>query len=139
MLREINSDMLQCKIELSGIFGQTLKHPLPEGQVVDWASDLDYTNHKHIKALLYSNSTKISAENELSFLVYDMENVIRKLLGKKILNSRDLVIIKMIREGYIQDEIAKELNISQARVNSRINQISKNIAKEFAKQESKNT
>ena len=45
----------------------------------------------------------------------------------------------MVREGYIQDEIAKELNISQARVNSRINQISKNIAKEFAKQENKNT
>lgn len=139
MLREINSDMLQCKIELSGIFGQTLKHPLPEGQVVDWASDLDYTNHKHIKALLYSNSTKISAENELSFLVYDMENVIKKLLHKKVLNTRDLIIIKMVREGYIQDEIAKELNISQARVNSRINQISKNIAKEFAKQENKNT
>lgn len=139
MLKEINSDMLHCKIELSGVFGQTLKHPLPEGQVVDWCKDLDYKNPKHIKALLYSNSVVISPDNEISYLVADLENTIKILLKKGILNQRDLIIISMIRQGFKQEEIAEELNISQARVNNRINQIANNISKEFSKQEVKNT
>ena len=134
MIKIVNADMLITK--------RLLNHRTPlipkclgdEGQVIDWDC-MDYTNMEHIKALLYSNATVISAENELSFLVHDLENMIRKLVRRNKLKERDLIIIKMIREGYNQDEIAQALSITQVRVCQKISHIAKTISLAFKKEE----
>lgn len=130
IIKELNADMLIAKKILDGTNGQALKHPGDEGQVIEWDC-FDYTNYNHIRALLYSNATQLSADNEISFLVYDLENMIKKLYKNKKLKDRDLKIIKMIRQGYLQEEIASEIGVTQERISMKILQLSRKIAKEF--------
>lgn len=130
MIKELNIDMLIAKKILDGTNGEPLKNLGEEGQVVEWDC-FDYTNFNHIRALLYSNATQLSPDNEISFLVYDLQTMIDKLYKNKKLKARDLKIIKMIREGYLQEEIATALNITQERVSAKILHISKKIAQAF--------
>ena len=130
IIKEINTDMLIAKKILDGTNGDNLRHPGDEGQVIEWDC-FDYTNFNHIRALLYSNATQLSPDNEISFLVYDLQTMIKKMYKNKKLKSRDLKIIKMIRQGFLQEEIAKTFNISQERVSAKIVHISKKIAKSF--------
>lgn len=130
MIKDINTDMLIVKKTLDGVNGEPLRHPGEEGQVIEWDC-FDYTNFNHIRALLYSNATQLSPDNEISFLVYDLQTMINKMYKNKKLKSRDLKIIKMVRQGYLQEEIASSLNITQERVSAKILHISKKIAKAF--------
>lgn len=130
IIKEVNTDMLISKKILDGTNGEALRHPGDEGQVIEWDC-FDYSNFNHIRALLYSNATQLSPDNEVSFLVYDLQNMVKKMYKNKKLKARDLEIMKMVRQGYLQEEIAKTFNISQERVSAKIVHISKKIAKAF--------
>lgn len=89
--------------------------------------NVDYSNIKHIAAILYLNSENISYENDISIIAYDITKAIRELrkLGK--LDDKDMYIIEGIRHSVTQEDIACELNISKQAVNKRIFKISKKI------------
>ena len=94
---------------------------------------VDYSDPKHIEAILYLQGNEISYESDMSIISYDITKVIRDLREINKLDDKDIYIIDGIRHRIIQDKLAKELNMSQQAVNKRISKISQKIVDFFKK------
>lgn len=101
--------------------------------VTDW-SQFDYTNEKHIKAILYFKPRKLSPNDDLAVLIYDVNNIIKHLFKTGKLTNIDMDILDMIRNNFTLDEIAKELGYSnKSTIFKKFNKIV-NIIVKYSKQ-----
>ncbi|MGL4450469.1 MAG: hypothetical protein ACRDDY_16485 [Clostridium sp.] len=81
---------------------------------------VDYTNLKHIEAILYMQGEDISYENDMSIIAYDITKAIKELRDCGKLDDKDLYIIEGIRHRITQEQIASELGINERTVRRRI-------------------
>ena len=88
---------------------------------------IDYSNPKHIEAILYMQGSEISYESDMSIISYDITKAIMDLRSTNKLDDKDLYIIDGIRHRITQDALAKELKISKQAVNKRISKISQKV------------
>lgn len=95
----------------------------------EW-SKFDFNNKEHVKAILYFKPRRLTPEDELAILIYDTNNIIKRLYSKGKINKIDLEILDMIRSEFTLEEIAKELGYSgKTSVFKRLNNISEKIVK----------
>ena len=139
-MKGLERDMIDTHDSLLGSFGQVLRNPLQESTVTNWDS-IDLTNPKHIRPLLFVNKTKITPDDDLGLIVYDLNKVIKSMnkehkeykektgMNKRgLLTNAHLSLIQMIRQGYGIDEISKIIGTSQENVTLTLDKISLNIA-----------
>lgn len=130
MIKSINDDMILAK--------QKIINPIemsPSGdfsQKIDW-EQFDFENKEHIKAILYIQKEQIVPDDDVSLIVYDVNNALKKLYNDKKIDKIDLTIIKLIRQekSYTLQQIGKKLNMSQQAISKRIDKISEKIVKFF--------
>ena len=97
--------------------------------ITDWLR-FDFKNIDHVKAILYFKPRSLAPEDDLSILIYDVNNIIKNLFKLKKIDKTDLEILDMIRSEYTLTEIAKELNFSgESNVRYKLNNIAKKITK----------
>lgn len=119
--KDLFYDMIYCKDHLKGVFGYKLKSPLIESTQPDW-SLFDWYNSTHVRELIYLQN-EFSPEDEISFLIMDLELLIKKMLSDKALTNKEMAAYKLIRRGYKNVEIAKVLNVNKSRVSLLVNSI----------------
>ena len=121
--KDIHYDMIQCKTQLKGSFGDRLRNQIKESTEPSWDC-FDWHNPQHIKELLllqYDYET----QDDLSYMVMDLEDIITELKEvyyngegeKKSFSKKEKEVIDLIRKGYSESEIKKIINVSQQRVN----------------------
>ena len=97
--------------------------------ITEW-SKFDFSNKEHIKAILYFKPRRLAPEDELAILIYDTNNIIKRLYSKGKISKIDLEILDMIRSEFTLEEIAKELGYSgKTSVFKRLNNIAEKIVK----------
>lgn len=127
MKKEVMDDMLYTKEHLNGIFGKNPRNLLADSTCPNW-DELDYKNVQHMKKLLYV-TTDFHPENELSFLVMDLENLYKKCVEKNVLSNRERHIYKMLRRGYKNVEIANQIKTDRYVVTRTVNTLAKKLCK----------
>lgn len=96
--------------------------------VTDW-SQFDYTNEKHIKAILYFKPRKLSPNDDLAVLIYDVNNMILGLTAMGYFDKTDKEILEMLRSDFTLEEIAKELEFAgPTSIIRRLDSMSRRIA-----------
>ena len=97
--------------------------------ITDWLR-FDFKNIDHVKAILYFKPRSLAPEDDLSILIYDVNNIIKNLFKLKQIDKTDLEILDMIRSEYTLTEIAKELGYSgKTSIFKRFNRIAEKIVK----------
>ena len=116
--------MLSCKLAYTN---RVCISPDKNGVNMNILEHVNYSNLKHIEAILYLQGNEISYESDMSIISYDITKVIRDLRDINKLDDKDMYIIDGIRHRVTQDRLAKELNMTKQAVNKRISKISKKI------------
>lgn len=128
--KELKDDMILTKEKILS----PIKLPLNGDFTTknDW-DQFDYTNKEHIKAMLYINRSGIAPDDDISLIRYDIDCAIKDLRKSKKLDSKDLIILDLIRKdkSYTYEDIGFEIKISKQAVSSRINRIVNKIVKYF--------
>lgn len=97
--------------------------------ITEW-SKFDFTNREHIKAILYFKPRQLSPDDDLAILIYDTNNIIKRLYKQKKLSKIDLEILEMLQNEFILEDIAKELGYSnESNIRYKINSIINKIVK----------
>lgn len=127
-LGSIKGDMVDCKRILKGVRCPAKR--LGDESGMFYEELIDYTNEKHIKAIL--KGIKITGElepdSDLSHIAYDMERAIAILHANKKLDELDLEIIECYNSGYSERAIAQELGKGSTTIQQRMAKIVKRIA-----------
>lgn len=129
-ISDIKEDMKYCKLAYTN---RVCISPDKNGVNMDILEYIDYSNPKHIEAILYMQGNEISYESDMSIISYDITKAIRDLTSTNKLDDKDLYIIDGIRHRITQDTLAKELKISKQAVNKRISKISQKVVDFFKK------
>lgn len=96
--------------------------------ITDW-SQFDYTNEKHIKAILYFKPRKLSPNDDLAVIIYDVNNMILDLTAMGCFDKTDKEILEMLRSDFTLEEIAKELEFAgPTSIIRRLDSMSRRIA-----------
>jgi hypothetical protein len=117
----VSDDMIMAKDMLLGTFGY--KTNAEESTVIDW-DQIDFTNHKHSRALLYIEPGR-RADEDLMYIVEDFTNLVREAKPTKLQKE----IIELMRKNKGTTDIGNELNIPKQNVEKNINMLVKRIAK----------
>jgi hypothetical protein len=123
----VKQDMIDSKNILLGSFG--FKTKSEESCVIDW-NQIDFTNKKHSRAMLYMNPGK-RADEDLEYIIEDFNKLLKKAKPTKL--QRDIIV--HMRENKGTTEIGNELNITKQRVEKNIAMLVKRICKEAKKHE----
>lgn len=121
MKKDLYYDMLYCKEHLRGIFGEKLKNQLIDSSDPDW-DKFDWHEESHVKELLYMIKD-IDPQDDLSNLILSLEMLIKEMNKKHIFTKEEMKIIKLIRLGYRNCEIAEELEIYNMKVKRTVDKI----------------
>ena len=127
-ISDIKDYMLSCKLAYTS---RVCISPDKNGVNMNILEYIDYSNPKHIEAILYMQGNEISYESDMSIISYDITKAIRDLRSMNKLDDKDLYIIDGIRHRITQDTLAKELKISKQAVNKRITKISNRVVDLF--------
>lgn len=99
--------------------------------ITDW-DQFDFTNKDHVKAILYFKPRKLSPEDTLAIIIYDVNNIIKKLYWLGLLSDIDLEILEMLQSQFTLSEIAEELNYSgKTSIFKRLDSITDKIIKYY--------
>ena len=90
---------------------------------VDIMEIIDYSNEKHILALVGLQGSKNDLENDIAILIYDVDNAIKESYDKGLLDKTDLEIIRLLRKGMLKEDISKKKNISRMTIHRRLKKI----------------
>ena len=123
-ISDVKDYMLSCKLAYSN---RVCISPDKNGTNMNIFEHVNYSNPKHIEAILYLQGNEISYESDMSVISYDITKVIKDLRNINKLDDKDMYIIDGIRHKVTQDRLAKELGISKQAVNQRIAKISERI------------
>ena len=123
-ISDVKDYMLSCKLAYTN---RVCISPDKNGVNMNILEHVDYSDLKHIEAILYLQGNEISYESDMSIISYDITKVIKDLREINKLDDKDIYIIDGIRHRITQDRLAKELNISKQAVNKRISKISERI------------
>ena len=91
--------------------------------MVDIMKIIDYSNEKHILALVGLQGSKNDLENDITILIYDVDNAIKESYDKGLLDKTDLEIIRLLRKGMLKEDISKKKNLSRSTVYRRLEKI----------------
>lgn len=121
---EVTQDMINVKTSLKGIikFKQTCKGKT----LVDWEC-FDWKNHSHIKEAIYINK-RINQEDDLSFILLDIDNLVKEMYSKNKITKSEMKIYKLIKQGYKNNEIAEVLNVRRTYISNTVAVIVKKIS-----------
>jgi hypothetical protein len=117
----LKQDMINTKDMLLGTFGY--KTNAEESTVIDW-DKVDFTNHVHVKALLYMKPGK-RADEDLKLTIDEFVELIK--LAKPTKLQREIIL--QMRDNKGPTEIGIELCITKQRVNKNIDMLVKRICK----------
>ena len=117
-ISDIKDYMLSCKLSYTN---RVCISPDKNGVNMNILEHVDYSNPKHIEAILYMQGNEISYESDMSIISYDITKAIMDLRRLNKIDDKDIHIIEGIRHRITQDRLAKELKISKQAVNKRIN------------------
>ena len=129
-ISDVKDYMLSCKLAYTN---RVCISSDKNGVNMNILEHVDYSNPKHIEAILYLQGNEISYESDMSIISYDITKVVRDLRSINKLDDKDMYIIDGIRHRITQDRLAKELNMSQQAVNKRISKISQKIVDFYKK------
>jgi len=118
-IKQIKDDMVYAKDSLLGTFGYNSN---PTETTISDLDSIDMKNPVHVKALL-SLRVKFDPNNELSFIILDLDDVIQK-----VLNDDEKMIVEMLRDDFQVKEIASELDITYKSCQYRIRKITEKLA-----------
>ena len=104
-ISDVKDYMLSCKLAYTN---RVCISPDKNGVNMNILEHVDYSNPKHIEAILYLQGNEISYESDMSIISYDITKVIRDLRGINRLDDKDMYIIDGIRHRVTQDRLAKE-------------------------------
>ena len=91
---------------------------------VDLMSMIDYSNEKHIEALLSYQGSTSDLGNDIAIILYDVNKALKTAFEKNLIDINDLEIIKFLRKGKSKEWIAKKKNISSRTVYRRLEKTS---------------
>lgn len=128
---EINQDMIYTKDTLKGVFGYKLRNALMESTCPSWEM-FDWTNQQHVKALIYVQN-EFTPDDDLSLLLFDLEALVEEMVSENVFSGREYAVYKMIRSGYKNIEIAKELELTRTRISNLTTTITNKIIKQAEK------
>lgn len=94
---------------------------------VDIMSMVDYSNEKHILSLIGFQGSKSDLQNDISILLYDVDNAIRECSEKGLIDKTDLEIILLTRKGITKEDISKKKNLSRMTVHRRLKKIALSV------------
>lgn len=112
----IKEDMLYIKDCKKGTI--YFKQPLSDSTEVDYDM-IDFTNKKHIEALLKIPPKGEDLQNDMVCIQYDLEN----LINSCNFNEKDLKILHMFRNGFTQEIIGKKIGVKQQTIDNYIDKI----------------
>lgn len=90
---------------------------------VDIMSMIDYSNEKHIEALLSYQGSTSDLGNDIAIILYDVNKALRMAYEKNLIDKNDLEIIKFLRRGKSKEWIAKKKNISRMTLHRKMKKI----------------
>ena len=133
LMKDINDDMINAKISLQGIRNPAKR--LGDESGAFYTEKIDYTDEKHIKAILRTVrlDSDLEPDSELSHIAYDMRMAIGDLHKNGTLNKLELEIIECHNCGYTNVKIGEELSLNERMVRYNLNKIIKKITKYFNK------
>ena len=123
-ISDVKDYMLSCKLSHTN---RVCISPDKNGVNMDIFEHVNYSNPKHIEAILYLQGNEISYENDMSVISYDITKVINDLREIGKLDDKDMHIIDGIRHRITQEDLANELGISKQAVHKRISKISQKV------------
>ena len=139
-MKGLERDMIDSHDMLCGTFGQVLRNPIQDSTVINWDA-LDLTNPKHIRPLLFINKKVIMPDDDLALIVYDLNQVIKKMYNEHkeykektgmskrgMLTKSHITIISLVRQGYSIDEVSDILGTTQDNISHGLDKIALNIA-----------
>ena len=129
-ISDVKDYMLSCKLAYTN---RVCISPDKNGVNMNILEYIDYSNPKHIEAILYMQGSEISYESDMSIISYDITKAIRDLRLINKLDDKDLYIIDGIRHKVTQEMLAKELRMSQPAIKKRISKITNKIIDIFEK------
>lgn len=142
MLGDIHGDQITIKKFKNGIFNFDADTPKSKPYVLNGIDlDLiDYSNPNIVRELLFIvDFNEPIAPSNLSLVQYDLLVMINTLHTSTILKNFDIIIIKMIQEGYNFTEISAKYEISKQAIAKRFNSIVKKICDYNKKKEGKHS
>ena len=121
-------DLRQMQVDYKNYKKGTIvfKQPLKDSTKTDYDT-IDFFDKRHVLTLLNMPKQQITDDNDLSLVLYDLEILLKKIN----IREEDLGIVNMYRNGFTQDDIAKELNISQSSVSQVISKLANSVIKEY--------
>lgn len=127
-ISDVKDYMLSCKL---AYMNRVCISPDKNGVNMNILEYVDYSNPKHIEAILYMQGNEISYESDMSIISYDITKAIKDLREINKIDYKDMYIIEGIRHRVTQEALAKELKISKQAVNKRITKISNRVVDLF--------
>lgn len=130
-IRDINEYMIMVKESYHNYVG--IK-PEKCAVVRDILDAIDYSNEKHVLALLSLQGSKSDLENDIAILIYDVDNAIKKSHDKGLLDEMDLEIIRLLRKGVSKEDMSKRIkNLSRRTIYRRLEKIISAIKSELVR------
>lgn len=121
--RDLLDDMVIAKTQLKGIIKP--KHVLKDSTEINWDS-FSWGNRAHVKELL-TVQTKFHPENDLSFILLDLEMLVDSMIKNNKLSKSEIKVYKMLRQGMKNNEIADELQVRRTYVSNTIAVVTKKV------------
>ena len=118
-IKQIKDDMVYAKDALLGTFGYNSN---PTESPFSDLDAIDMKNPVHVKALL-PLKIKFDPNNELSFIILDLDEVIQKAL-----DDDEKMIVEMLRDEFQVKEIAAAFDITYKSCQYKIRKITEKIA-----------
>lgn len=128
----LKDDMITIKLNCNN---RVMINPPKNGSSIDISDMVDLCNKKHINALVRMPIMTIAPTSNLSFISYDIQEMIGKLYKKGKLSDRDLYILEGLRHNITEEDMSIELEITQQAVNLQTKRIINTITKGFMEDE----
>ena len=120
MIRSLKDAQLEYKKYKKGTI--SFKQPLRGTTIIDY-DEVDMFQKPHILALMNISPRQITAEDDLSLILYDLELILKDIS----IREEDIEIVKMYRKGFTQDDIVEELGVAQQNVNQILNKLASGV------------
>lgn len=121
-------DVVEDILYIADMHNIRFKQPLDDGNPKMNLEEVKFDNVNVIKLFLrmpYNDSYDFNSD--IDILKYDFD----ELVNRAIKNKTHLYVIKMLGEGYTEQEIADKLNVTQQRIGGIVKQIVANIIKRW--------
>lgn len=94
---------------------------------------VDYSDDKHVLALISLNTADDDLNNDMSILSYDINKAIRSAIEHGELGEREIEIIRLLRQGDTKKSISKKFSLSRVTIYKKLDIIVKSVKKHLNK------